>query len=556
LTLRRGEVKLLLGPSGAGKSSLALTLNGLIPHQIEGDTRGHVLVNGTPTTETTLAALTAQVGLLFQDPESQIATLTVADEVAFGLENLRVPPDEIGPRVAVALRQVGLEGLDATGTGALSGGQKQRLALASVLAMGVSILVLDEPTANLDPAGTSDFFELLARLKASGISVLIIEHKLDELVEQVDSIAVLDREGTITLDGPPRQVLGEGRALLEELGVWLPQVSELANRLLDKGLQLDPYPLTVDEAVDAVVALVGGTSRSLPAEVARQDDRPTHIKVDRLSYRYQEGAHALREVSLRVLAGDFYALLGPNGSGKTTLAKHLVALLRPQSGSITLGGEDITRISPARVSREVAYVFQNPEHQFVALTVFDELAYSLRAAKLPEAEVRARSERLLEEFGLEKHRQSNPFTLSQGKKRRLSVATMLALGPRVLILDEPTFGQDQENATRIMHELQRLNAQGVTILMITHDMKLVGEYARRVGVMVRGEMRYEGTVDGLFADKALVELAQLELPPVYRVSERVREVRPGFPLFKSVAPLVEELCSRSGTCQVEASSTP
>ena len=557
LTLRRGEIKLLLGPSGAGKSSLALTLNGLIPHQMEGDLRGRVLVNGTPTTETTLAALTAQVGMLFQDPEAQIATLTVVDEVAFGMENLRVPPQEIGLRVAAALGQVGLEGLEGTSTGALSGGQKQRLALASTLAMGVSILVLDEPTANLDPAGTADFFKLLSRLKAGDISVLIIEHKLDELVEQVDSIAVLDWDGKVALEGTARQVLEEGRELLEGLGVWLPQVSELANRLLGRGLALQPYPLTVDEASAGVGALVAnfGPKPPVAAAEADQPDRPVLISVNALSYRYREGASALRNASLLVREGDFYALLGPNGSGKTTLAKHLVGLVRPQAGSITLAGEDITRIAPARLSREVAYVFQNPEHQFVALTVFEELAYSLRAARLPEAEVRARVERLIEDFGLGEHRQSNPFTLSQGQKRRLSVATMLALDPRVLILDEPTFGQDHENATRIMRELQRLNERGVTVIMITPDMKLVGEYARRVGVLVRGEVRYEGNVEGLFEDALLVRDAHLDLPPVYRVSQRVRAGWPGFPLFASVTPFVEELCSRSGTCRGEASST-
>ncbi|HVF98582.1 MAG TPA: ABC transporter ATP-binding protein, partial [Chloroflexia bacterium] len=536
LSLRRGEIKLLLGPSGAGKSSLALTLNGLIPHQMEGDLRGRVLVNGTPTTETTLAALTSQVGMLFQDPESQIATLTVGDEVAFGLENLRVPPEEIGPRVEAALGQVGMNGLEATGTGALSGGQKQRLALASTLAMGVSVLVLDEPTANLDPAGTSDFFKLLSHLKAGGISVLIIEHKLDELVEQVDSIAVLDWEGKIAIDGTARQVLEEGRELLERLGVWLPQVSELANRLLDRGVELQPYPHTVDEAVAAIGALIPNFDPTPHVEVRKADqtDRSTLISVNALSYRYPEGALALRNANLTVKEGDFYALLGPNGSGKTTLAKHLVGLLRPQTGSLMLAGEDVRRIPPARLNREVTYVFQNPEHQFVALTVFDELAYSLRAARLPEAEVKARAERLVEEFGLGQHRQSNPFSLSQGQKRRLSVATMLALNPRVLILDEPTFGQDYENATRIMQELQRLNKRGVTLLMITHDMKLVGEYARRVGVLVRGEVRYEGSVVGLFADASLVAEARLDLPPVYRVSEWVRAHRPDFPLVTSV----------------------
>jgi energy-coupling factor transport system ATP-binding protein len=554
LTLRRGEVKLLLGPSGAGKSSLALTLNGLIPHQMEGDIRGQVLVNGIPTTQTTLAALTSQVGMLFQDPESQIATLTVEDEVAFGMENLLVPPDQMPVRIAQALHRTGLQGLEEQSTNALSGGQKQRLALASTLAMGVSILVLDEPTANLDPAGTSDFFKLLSQLKREGVSVLIIEHKLDELVEQVDSIAVLDWEGKIALDGPPRQVLEEGRALLEELGVWLPQVSEFANRLLDLGLSLQQYSLTVDEVVGSIEGLLdGGTGDAQPSN-ERHPDRPVLISIEDLSYRYLQGEQALRNVNLQIYEGDFYALLGPNGSGKTTLAKHLTGLLKPQAGSITLAGRDLTRLPSAVLNREVAYVFQNPEHQFVALTVYDELAYSLRALKLLEADVGARVDRLIAEFGLEQHRHSNPFSLSQGQKRRLSVATMLALEPKVLILDEPTFGQDKKNATLIMTELQRLNASGVTIVMITHDMKLVGEYARRAGVLMGGEARYEGSIAGLFADGALMREARLDLPPVYVVSERLRAVRADFPLCMSVEPLVEEICSRSGTFRAEASS--
>ncbi|HET9496026.1 MAG TPA: ATP-binding cassette domain-containing protein, partial [Chloroflexia bacterium] len=252
LTLKKGEIKLLLGSSGSGKSSLALTLNGLIPHQLDADIRGSVTVAGRETAEADVDWLTTKVGMLFQDPESQIATLTVVDEVAFGLENLRLPSEEMRPRIEAALRQVGLDALEERDTNALSGGQKQRLALASTLAMGVEVLVLDEPTANLDPEGTADFFDLLRQLKAQGATVLIIEHKLDELITEVGSIAVLGDDGTIAADGPPREVLRDNRALLAKLGVWIPQVSDLANRLVGCGFALEPYPLTVDEAAEAL----------------------------------------------------------------------------------------------------------------------------------------------------------------------------------------------------------------------------------------------------------------------------------------------------------------
>lgn len=558
LTLQRSEIKLLLGPSGAGKSSLALCLNGLIPHQMDGEIRGSVRVNGVTTQDAALPALTSQVGMLFQDPDSQIATLTVQDEVAFGMENLRTPPAEMPERVTVALHRVGLDGMEERSTDALSGGQKQRLALASTLAMGVGILVLDEPTANLDPVGTADFFALLSSLKAEGTSILIIEHKLDALVEQVDSIAVMDAGGRIVLDGPPRDVLREGRAKLHELGVWLPQVTELANALENRGLALDPYPITITEAVEAIEKVLPNRNspeiRHTQTELHGEEGPPV-LEIKALRYRYPGGRHALGSISLSIAIGDMYAIVGPNGSGKTTLAKCLVGLLKTQHGSIKLGGRDIDRMRPVELNRRVAYVFQNPEHQFVALTVFDELAFSLRALKLPEAEVAARVGSLIVEFGLEQHRSSNPFTLSQGQKRRLSVATMLALDPQVLILDEPTFGQDRENATRIMEHLSTLCRRGIAVVIITHDMKLVARYATKVASLVAGTVRYEGSVRGLYEDEALVLEAGLEVPPLYRVARRLRHRNPDFPPLMTVEDFVEAVCDYSGTGRAAASYT-
>lgn len=556
MTLRRGEIKLLLGPSGVGKSSLALCLNGLIPHQMDGEIRGSVLVNGISTQDTTLPALTTQVGMLFQDPDSQIATLTVGDEVAFGMENLRTPPVEMPRRIRLALHRVGLDGMEERSTDALSGGQKQRVALASTLAMGAAIVVFDEPTANLDPAGTANFFGLLSNLNAEGTTILIIEHKLDELVEQVDSIAVMDAEGKIVLDGPPRDVLRNGRALLMHLGVWLPQVTELANALERRGLALEPYPITISEAVDALEKVLH--KHALPELSDEQmppprEEMPPLLEIKTLQYKYPEGEQALCDISLSIAIGDMYAIVGPNGSGKTTLAKHMVGLLKPQHGSIELAGRDIARMRPEELNRRVAYVFQNPEHQFVALTVFDELAFSLRALKLPEAEVAARVEGLMSEFGLEQHRGSNPFTLSQGQKRRLSVATMLALDPQVLILDEPTFGQDREYAKRIMEHLAALCSRGIAVVLITHDMKLVAHYATKVAALVVGRVRYEGSVLGLYEDGDLVREADLEVPPLYKVARSLQRVSPDFPLLMTVEEFVEAICAYSGTGQAAAS---
>lgn len=560
LELRRGEVTLLLGPSGAGKSSLALTLNGLIPHQMDGEIRGEAWVEGRSTQEATVPWLTSRVGMVFQDPDAQIATLTVEDEVAFGMENLMLPPEQMPQRIEGALRQVGMEGMGLRSTEALSGGQKQRLALASTLAMGVSVLVFDEPTANLDPAGTSEFFALLAGLKEEGATVFIIEHKLDELIEQVDSVVVLDYDGKVAASGHAREVMQKEAALLDRLGVWVPQVVELAGSLAKCGISLDPYPLTVEEAAVAL-------DRSLPSGrvfADRQASRvsgnalaegPPAVEVTGLSYSYPEGEIALRGVDLTVERGDFFALVGPNGSGKTTLARHLIGLVRPQRGEVRLFGDDVGRLSGRDMQHRAGYVFQNPEHQFVTLKVYDELAYSLRARKMPEEEVARSVELLLLEFGLEPHRDANPFSLSQGQKRRLSVATMLALDPQLLILDEPTFGQDRLNTARIMEHLGRLNSRGVTVIVITHDMKLVAECASTVGVMLEGRIEFKGAVGELFSNPALLREARLAVPPVLKVSRLLGERRPGFPLLTTVGGFMEEICARSGTYPAAASST-
>jgi energy-coupling factor transport system ATP-binding protein len=605
LRLRRGEVKLLLGPSGAGKSSLALTLNGLIPHQMEGEIRGTVEVFGESTQEATVSWLTSQVGMVFQDPEAQIATLTVEDEVAFGMENLLVAPEAMPVRIAAALRRVGLESMEQRSTEALSGGQKQRLALASALAMGASVLVFDEPTANLDPAGASEFFSLLARLKSEGATILIIEHNLDELIPYVDSLDVLDSEGIIAASGTPREILQIESDRLEVLGVWKPQVSELADALHKRGVDILPYPLTVDEAAGALQPVLnrtqpahvqhsmddgrefaaqraprssmddGGQPRSSSADVRSGDvegyrpssidergalwaanSRPSStISIEDLTYTFPDGTEALRGASLRIEQGAFHAIVGPNGSGKTTLARHMVGLLRTQQGAVRVLGDEVGRLSPGELSRRVAYVFQNPEHQFVTLNVYDELAYSLRARGISEAKTTEAVERLLKQFGLEERRRSNPFSLSQGQKRRLSVATMLALEPQVLILDEPTFGQDRRNARRIMEHLRELNSKGVTIVIITHDMKLVAEYATSLSIMVDGQVVFEGPPLEAFDDDALMGAASLVPPPIFSLSRRLLDLQPDFPLLASVEGAAEEICARSATCRGTASST-
>jgi len=540
--LSRGETALLLGPSGSGKSTLALCLNGLIPHLIEGEWSGRVIVDDLDVQKTPTSLLTQHVGIVFQDPESQFCLLTVEEEIAFGLENLALTRPEMEGRLQLVLRQLGLEPLRKTRLDRLSGGTKQRVALAASLAMGCHILVFDEPTANLDPRGTAEVFRLLADLKASGdYTILIIEHKLDDLMPQVDHLIVLGRDGTLVADGEPRQVLANQAETLRREGIWLPQMTQLALKLDKAGLRLEPIPLSIEEAQAALERqdgrLLWSTAATGPAVPARQaappGGSPPAISIRNLRFAYPGGQEVLTGANLEVAEGDFIALVGPNGAGKTTLALHLVDILRPPVGTVSVLGRDVRALSPLELTRQVGFVFQNPEHQFVTDTVFDEVAYSLRARREPEQKVRAVVQATLEEFGLERLARANPFTLSQGQKRRLSVATMLVVGQEIIILDEPTYGQDSQNTARLAEHLLRLNASGRTIVVITHDMQFVADHCRSAAVVLNGKIALQASTAELFAERELLTAAGLARPPLLELSLRLRQRYEHFPLLWS-----------------------
>ncbi len=458
-TLPAGELALLLGPSGGGKSTLALALTGIVPHHIFAHVEGKIRLNGLNPAETEPARIAATAGILFQDPEAGFATLTVEDELAFGLENLAVPREAMPARIREALAKVGMEAFLKRRLETLSGGEAQRIALAALLAMQPPVLILDEPTANLDPQATRDFFATLARLKGEH-TILLIEHKLDACWHLADRVLFLGEGGRLLAVGEPDATLQAHLPQILEAGIWVPSH-------LDPRAGRRPPP-------DAFPPLHADT----PA-----------VEVRGLEFAYPGGTPVLRGVDLRIPQGDFVALMGANGAGKSTLALHMAGLLPPpQTGEVRLFGKPLASLSPREQADLVGFVFQNPEHQFVTDRVWDELAYSLRVRAWPEEEIRARVEHLLAAFRLTAHADRNPFTLSQGQKRRLSVGTMLAAGQRLLILDEPTFGQDRNTAYALMERLRALNREGVTIVMITHDERLAREYARRKVVLADGRV--------------------------------------------------------------------
>lgn len=523
LDIRRGEWVLVMGPSGAGKTTFALALNGTVPHSITGQFEGEILVDGLLTTETPVATMATHIGMVFQDPDGQIVHETVRDEVYFGLENLQRPPDEVIDRAHRALKKVGMFDLLDAEIMSLSGGQKQRVSLAAVLALSPDIIVLDEPTANLDPQGMRDVFEVVEQIhKEDGVTVVMIEHHVDELAEKVDRVVVLE-QGRVALDGPPAGVFTQAAPDAGRSGLWLPQVCELAYSVgvtAPSGL----LPMNVGECAEALEPTVRAHSIQ-PASIGSPSaaaESVLSIKDLRFAYR---GAPAttLKGVTLTLPRGVITAIVGPNGSGKTTLAKCATRINQPPAGAIFLEGSDITKMSQYDLTRQVGYVFQNPDHQFVTDRTFDELAYSLRVRKVPEEEVGNRVRRMLNLMELENKEDESPFALSVGERRRLSVATMLILEQKLVILDEPTIGQDLARSEALFQILDGLcREQQTTMVFITHDMRLVADWCPRTVVMTDGTVRYDGPTDHVFDDPELLEKAHLIAPPITKVTAELR----------------------------------
>ncbi|WP_457099935.1 ABC transporter ATP-binding protein [Microbacterium sp. P5_E9] len=527
-----GEVVLVLGPSGSGKSTLALALNGLIPHDLPATMSGTVIVDGLDVGATPVATLSTRVGMVFQDPDAQLVTGTVLDEVAFGPENLRMPVADVLARSEAALRRVGLWERRGENPDRLSGGGRQRLAIACALAMGSPLVVLDEPTANLDPQGIDEVYRALAELVATGDrAIVLVEHNLDAAVGFVDRVVVLDASGRLVADGPVDEVLRGRAEELHELGVWLPISALAALRLRSAGFVLDPLPLTpaelhaaLESAPPPAVAELVEASASAHAEISprtlRQAQGPLPpadplIRVRGLTVR-RGRTEVLHDIELDVRAGDFVAVVGANGAGKTTLIQAIAGVIPPPHGTVHIDGIDVGRSDARTLSARVGFVFQNPEHQFIAHTVFDELAHGLRLQHLPDASVRARTDAVLERFGLSDKAHTHPFLLSGGQKRRLSVATALVAGAPVLVLDEPTFGQDRARADELLMLLQELNRDGTTVLVVTHDMQLVAEYADHTVLLGDGRLLAAGPTAEVFADSTLIEGAGLRLPALRR----------------------------------------
>jgi cobalt transport protein ATP-binding subunit len=515
LDVAQGEFIVIMGHSGAGKSTLCTSLNGLIPHFFRGRMQGEVLIEGRSTREGKVGEFAKDVGLVFQDFEAQLFSTNVALEVAFGPENFEVEREEMARRVRSVLSQVRLEGFEDRQPATLSGGQKQRLAIASVLAMEPKILCLDEPTTDLDPIGKLGIFEIAEDLKnRDDVTLIVVEHETEETLD-ADRIVVL-RDGKIVTDRPAREVLRDV-ALLEDSRIMPLGITRFFREM---GLWEAQLPLTPRQGVEEFKRRGWRVSPERHRELVEADEARERgygeplIEVEGLSHRYPNGVVALEGVDLEVRRGEFLAVLGQNGSGKTTLVKHFNGLLGPTEGSVRVEGEETVEQGIRRLGQRVGYVFQNPDHQIFSDTVFEEVAFGPKVRGFEEDEIKERVSEALAAVGLEGREEEDPFGMTKGERQRVAVASVLAVRPEVLILDEPTTGLDYAEQRSMMDLVRRLNEAGSTIIAVTHTMWVVAEYAHRAVVMKDGRVALSGTVREVFAQEEKLREAALRPPHV------------------------------------------
>ena len=519
LEIYPGERVLIAGPSGSGKSTLAGCINGLNPFSNPGACTGTLTVDGVDAPHSSLFELSAHVGTVLQDPDGQFIGLTVGEDIAFALENSCTPQDEMHAITRHAAELVGIENHLGYAPHELSGGQKQRVSLAGVMVDQVKILLFDEPLANLDPATGKQAIELIDEIqKKTDTTVLIIEHRLEDVLwRNVDRI-VLVNDGTILADLRPDELLSG--SLLAENGIREP-LYVTALRYAGVDITPDKHPAHVDSLVlddtDTQKLRDWFTVRPRPAA---QPEREPLLEVKGLSFGYQKGQQTLRDVSFSIGKGEMVSIVGRNGAGKSTLSKLICGFETPDAGEIFLNGKPLAEENIRRRAQHIGYVMQNPNQMISKTMIYEEVALGLQRSGLTEEQIREKVEATLRVCGLYPFRNWPISALSFGQKKRVTIASVLVLDPELILLDEPTAGQDFRHYTDIMEFLRGLNARGVTVVMITHDMHLMLEYTRRALVFCDGRLIADRTAAAVLCDPALVEQAALKETSLYTLANR------------------------------------
>lgn len=517
LDIYPGQKILIAGPSGSGKSTIGHCLNGLIPNSYHGEMKGSLIVDGIDAGKASLFDLSQKVGTVLQDSDGQFIGLSVGEDIAFALENNRVPQPEMKERVAKIAAMVDMSNLIASNPHSLSGGQKQRVSLAGVMVDDVDILLFDEPLANLDPKTGETAIELIDELAGAGKTVIIIEHRLEDVLHRHVDRIVLVNEGRIIMDDTPDAVLASG--ILPRQGIREPlYVTACRYAGIRVTPEMKPSSLSTMDLSKCRAPLQAwydaNKVRTFPVE-----DEPL-LEVKNISFSYNGRKKVLQNVSFSVNAGEMVSIVGKNGAGKSTLSQIIVGFLNPDEGQVTLKGEDLARYTISERAEYVGLVLQNPNQMISKAMIFDEIAFGLRIRHVDEEEVKERVYQVMKICGLYPMRSWPISALSYGQKKRVTIASILVLNPKVLILDEPTAGQDYYHYSEIMSFLKTLNENGQTIILITHDMHLMLEYTERAIVLCESQKLADEKAYEVLCDRQLSTRANLKETSLFTLAEK------------------------------------
>ncbi|WP_045370712.1 ABC transporter ATP-binding protein [Vibrio campbellii] len=517
LRIEKGEKIVIIGPSGSGKSTLGQCLNGLIPHAIKGETSGKLTINGQDTAPFDMHQFTEQVGTVLQDTDSQFVGLSIGEDIAFALENQLMSNIDMYPLVKATAKMVDLEQMLERSPHDLSGGQKQRVSLAGILVDDVDILLFDEPLAALDPKTGKKTIEIIDELhRETGKTIIIIEHRLEDVLHRSVDRIILMESGEIIADTTPDEILAS--PLLEEYGIREPLY---LSALKEAGCAIEgdakPSSLNTLPLAQYQTAVSTWFEASKATNVEKQAE--TLLAVRNLTYSYDGEKNALEDVSFDVKRGEFVSVLGKNGSGKSTITKLVMGVIEPDQGSMILNGQDLNELTIFERSQKVGVVMQNPNHMISHHMIFDEVAFGLRNRGVEEKQVEAKVLEALELCGLSKYRHWPIEALSYGQKKRVTIASILALEPELLILDEPTAGQDYRNYTSMLSFIEKLNRElGITVMIISHDMHLVLEYTTRSIVIADSKLIADAPMTEVFSSPALLDQANLATTSLYELA--------------------------------------
>ncbi|MHA2708326.1 ABC transporter ATP-binding protein [Vibrio owensii] len=517
LRIEKGEKIVIIGPSGSGKSTLGQCLNGLIPHAIKGETSGKLTINGQDTAPFDMHQFTEQVGTVLQDTDSQFVGLSIGEDIAFALENQLMSNIDMYPLVKATAKMVDLEQMLDRSPHDLSGGQKQRVSLAGILVDDVDILLFDEPLAALDPKTGKKTIEIIDELhRETGKTIIIIEHRLEDVLHRSVDRIILMESGEIIADTTPDEILAS--PLLEEYGIREPLY---LSALKEAGCAIEgdakPSSLSTLPLTQYQTAVSTWFEASKATNVETQTE--TLLAVRNLTYSYDGEKNALEDVSFDVKRGEFVSVLGKNGSGKSTITKLVMGVIEPDQGSMMLNGQDLNELTIFERSQKVGVVMQNPNHMISHHMIFDEVAFGLRNRGVEENQIEAKVLEVLGLCGLSKYRHWPIEALSYGQKKRVTIASILALEPELLILDEPTAGQDYRNYTSMLSFIEKLNRElGITVMIISHDMHLVLEYTTRSIVIADSKLIADAPMTEVFSSPALLDQANLATTSLYELA--------------------------------------